>query len=210
MKTNRGRDMKVEREIASFLDEHLYSQPIFTCHTRTDDVEQQLQGSDILLSIPSLGIENAIVDEKAISTYYYLPKSIPTFALELSFKSNRGDIIEGWFTDTSKITEYYLMVWIHATKYDFTKDDITWLEYALVRRSDIYKWLETQGLTKEKLREKDSIIRSTITQKGNIEKYDNKDYWFSYSPQLGECPINLVIRKKIYLKFALLHGEFSY
>lgn len=209
MKTNRGRDMKVEREIASFLDEYLYSQPIFTNHIRTDNVQQQLQGSDIILSIPSLGIDNAIVDEKAISTYYYLPKSIPTFALELSFKSNRGEIIEGWFTDTSKLTEYYLMVWIHATKYDFSKDDITWLEYALVRRSDIYKWLETQGLTKNKLREKDSLIRSTTTQKGNIDKLDNKDYWFSYSPQLGECPINLVIRKKVYLQFALLHGEFN-
>ena len=202
--------MKVEREIASFLDEHLYSQPIFTQHLRTDDVQQQMQGSDIILTIPSLGVSNAIVDEKAISTYYYLPKSIPTFALELSFKSSRGEIIEGWFTDMSKTTEYYLMVWIHATKYDFSKDDITWLEYALVKRSDIFRWLETQGLTKESLRKKDSLIRSTITQKGNIDKVDNKDYWFSYSPQLGECPINLVIRKKIYLQFAVLHGEFNY
>ena len=209
MKTNRGRDMRVERVIASFLDEYLYSQPIFTNHTRTDDVALQMLGSDIKLTIPSLGISNVIVDEKAISTYYFLPKSIPTFALELSFKSSRGEIIEGWFTDTSKITEYYLLVWVSATKYDFTKDDITWLEYALVKRSDIFKWLETQGLTKEKLREKDKYIRLTATQQGKIDADDKKDYYFYYSPQLGECPINLVIRKKVYLKFALLHGEFN-
>jgi len=209
MKTNRGRDMRVEREIASFLDERLYTQPLFASHGRTDDMEEQMQGSDIILSIPSLNIKDAVVDEKAISTYYYLPKSIPTFALELSFISYKGDVIEGWFTDSSKTTEYYLMVWLHATKYDFTKDDITWLEYALVKRSDIYDWLDTQGLSKEKLREKDAEIRATVKQQGNIDKVIGKDYWFSYSPQLGECPINIVIRKKIYLQIAKLHGEFN-
>ena len=209
MKTNRGRDMKVEREIAAFLDEHLYTNPIFTKHQRTDTFEEQMSGSDIVLSIPSLSIENAIVDEKTISTYYYLPKSIPTFALELSFKAASGNIVEGWFTDRQKATEYYLMGWVHAKTYNFTKDDITWYEYALVRRSDIFKWLETQGITIEVLKRKDADIRANIIEKGNIDKVANKDFWFSFSPQLGECPINIVIRKKVYLQFALLHGEFN-
>ena len=201
--------MFVEREIAAFLDEYLYSQPIFTRHERTDEKEQQMSGSDIILTIPSLGVTDAIVDEKVISTYYYLPRSIPTFALELSFKTYSGDIVEGWFTDNNKATEYYLMGWVKATKNWFTKNDIKWFEYALVKRTDIYKWLETQGLSKEALRAKDADIRSTVTERGNIDKVDGKDYWFSYSPQLGEFPINLVIRKKVYLKFAVLHGEIN-
>lgn len=209
MKTNRGRDMKVEREIAAFLDEHLYSQTIFAKHQRTDDIQHQMSGSDIIVSIPKYDVIDAVVDEKTISTYYYLPKSIPTFALELSFKTANGNIVEGWFTDTNKTTEYYLMGWVHATKYNFTKNDIKWFEYALVKRSEIFKWLESQGLTREVLRAKDANIRALVTEKGNIDKVANKDYWFSYSPQLGECPINIVIRKKIYLQFATLHGEFN-
>ena len=35
----RGRDMNVEREIAKFLDKHLYSQNIFTQSNRTDDID---------------------------------------------------------------------------------------------------------------------------------------------------------------------------
>ena len=209
METNRERDMFVEREIATFLDEHLYSQPIFTKHERTDEKEQQISGSDIILTIPSLGVKDAIVDEKVISTYYYLPHSIPTFALELSFKKSNGKIAEGWFTDNDKTTEYYLMGWLNATTDKFTRNDIKWFEYALVKRTDIFKWLEAQGLTREVLRAKDADIRSTVTERGNIDKVYGKDYWFSYSPQLGECPINLVIRKKVYLQFAVLHGEIN-
>lgn len=199
--------MFVEREIAAFLDERLYSQPIFTKHERTDEKERQFSGSDIILTIPSLGVKDAVVDEKVISTYYYLPRSIPTFALELSFKARNGEITEGWFTDDDKATEYYLMGWVSATKDRFTRNDIKWFEYALVKRSDIFKWLEAQGLSREALRAKDAHIRSTVTERGNIDKVYGKDYWFSYSPQLGECPINLVIRKKVYLRFAILHGE---
>lgn len=52
MGSYRKRDMDVEREIAKFLDKYLYSNPIFTKKTRTDDTESQLNGSDIILSIP--------------------------------------------------------------------------------------------------------------------------------------------------------------
>lgn len=52
--------MIAEWELAKFLDKHLYSEDIFSKAQRTDDSIPQLQGSDIVVSIPNLKIINSI------------------------------------------------------------------------------------------------------------------------------------------------------
>ena len=204
--TYRGRDMHVERVIAQYLDEHLYNDDRFTRHDRTDGREEQLSGSDIIISVPSLGIKDAIVDEKAIT--HYMTRQLPTFALELSFLSQSGNIVEGWLTDSDKVTEYYLMMWPVATKpWSIEIEDIKYIDYLLVKRSDILQWLSSQGYTVDKLKEKAEIIRNTISENGAIDKVDGKDYWFFLTTKLAECPINVVIRKKIYESLALMKGR---
>ena len=201
----RGRDMHVERIIAQYLDEHLYNDGRFTRHDRTDGREEQLKGSDIIISVPSLGIKDAIVDEKAIT--HYMTRQLPTFALELSFLSQSGNVVEGWLTDTEKVTEYYLMMWPLATKpWTIEIQDIKSIEYMLVKRSDILQWLASQGYTLDKLKEKANVIRETITENGAIDKVNGKDFWFFLTTKLAECPINVVIRKKIYESLALMKG----
>lgn len=201
----RGRDMHVERVIAQYLDEHLYNDGRFTRHDRTDGREEQLKGSDIIISVPSLGISNVIVDEKAIT--HYMTRQLPTFALELSFLSQSGNVVEGWLTDSDKITEYYLMMWPVATKpWSIEIEDIKYIDYMLVKRSDILQWLASQGYTLDKLKEKANIIRETITENGAIDKVNGKDYWFFLTTKLVECPINVVIRKKVYESLALMKG----
>lgn len=201
----RGRDMHVERVIAQYLDEHLYNDGRFTRHDRTDGREEQLKGSDIIISVPSLGIKDAIVDEKAIT--HYMTRQLPTFALELSFLSQSGNVVEGWLTDTEKVTEYYLMMWPLATKpWTIEIQDIKSIEYMLVKRSDILQWLVSQGYTLDKLKEKANVIRETITENGAIDKVNGKDFWFFLTTKLAECPINVVIRKKIYESLALMKG----
>ena len=201
----RGRDMHVERVIAQYLDEHLYNDGRFSRHERTDGREEQLLGSDIIISVPSLGIQDAIVDEKAIT--HYMIRQIPTFALELSFLSQSGNIVEGWLTDTDKVTEYYLMMWPLATKpWNIEIEDIKSIDYMLVKRSDILDWLASQGYTINKLKEKAELIRKTISENGAIDKVDGKDFWFFLTTKLAECPINVVIRKKIYESLAIMKG----
>ena len=201
----RGRDMHVERVIAQYLDEHLYNDVRFTRHDRTDGREEQLKGSDIIISVSSLGIKDAIVDEKAIT--HYMTRQLPTFALELSFLSQSGNVVEGWLTDTEKVTEYYLMMWPLATKpWTIEIQDIKSIEYMLVKRSDILQWLASQGYTLDKLKEKANVIRETITENGAIDKVNGKDFWFFLTTKLAECPINVVIRKKIYESLALMKG----
>lgn len=201
----RTRDMHVERVIAQYLDEHLYNDGRFTRHDRTDARDEQLLGSDIIISVPSLGIENAVVDEKAIT--HYMTRQIPTFALELSFISQSGNLVEGWLTDKDKVTEYYLMMWPVATKpWNIEIEDIKYIDYILVKRSDILQWLSNQGYSLDKLREKANAIRNTVTENGAIDKVDGKDYWFYLTTKLAECPINVVIRKKIYEGLAIMKG----
>lgn len=210
--TQRGRDMFVEREVAKFLDEHLYSNPMFTRHDRTDEIETQMKGSDIILSIPSKGLYDIVVDEKAMTTYYYMKRSLPTFALELSFLTYRGEIVEGWFTDKAKTTEYYLCIWVSAKKNWFTKDDIKWLEYALVKRSDIQQYLDAHGYSVDALKAKDKDIRQRYSEEKKgvaIDKDSNSPFYFYYSPQLAEHPINIVIRKPVYRDLAIIRGEYE-
>ena len=60
----RTKDMEAERELAKYIDKRLYTKDIFTRAERTDNATTQINGSDIILSIPSLGIMDAVVDEK--------------------------------------------------------------------------------------------------------------------------------------------------
>jgi hypothetical protein len=136
-----------------------------------------------------------------------MTRQLPTFALELSFLSQSGNVVEGWLTDTEKVTDYYLMMWPLATKpWSIEIQDIKSIEYMLVRRADILQWLACQGYTLDKLKEKARIIRETITENGAIDKVNGKDFWFFLTTKLTECPINVVIRKKIYESLALLKG----
>ena len=202
--TFRKRDMNVEREMANFLDNHLYCSPLFTYKQRTNDIESQLKGSDIIISVPTKSIDNAIVDEKAQTQYINRP--LPTFAFELSFVTANNHVAEGWLTSSDKNTDYYLLQWIHKSteNWNVVESDIKELEYALIKRSDILHYMEDHNYGIEQLREKCNLIRQNDTH-GACDKGSN-DFWFFYSPQLFEKPINIVIRKKVLIDMSVLHG----
>ncbi|MEI8086858.1 MAG: hypothetical protein WCG93_11660, partial [Paludibacter sp.] len=185
----RSRDMMVEREISKFLDEKLYSNSsIFSKTERTDNIENQLSGSDIIISIPKLGIINAIVDEKAAT--HYINKNLPTFAFELCFKLNNGKIVEGWLTDTGKKTQFYLLMWISAKKdWDIKKEDITQIEYILIERNKILSYLNSKGYGIFELKNKAKIILNNNID-GVIDKLSDTAYYFYFSNRLTEKPIN--------------------
>lgn len=205
IQTFRVRDMNVERELARFLDKHLYNNGYFSKAVRTDLYESQMTGSDIILSIPKIGIENAVVDEKGQTQY--IP-ALPTFALELSFLSSNGGIIEGWLTDIEKKTEYYLLIWIQdagGKKWNLKSSDFKKIDYVLVRRADIINYLSSNGYTTAKLREKAKEIRNAGIS-GPIDKGVNSDFYFFYTTKLVEQPINIVIRRVVYERLAVLKG----
>jgi len=206
--------MLVEREIASFLDENLYSNAeLFTEFARTDTLDEQISGSDLLLSTTNGKLKRSIVDEKVASRF--ANKNLETFSLELSFIGKNGKKRCGWLLDETKKTEYYLFGWIlkadipyikEQKRFDtnkITKDNIKSLEWALVKRSDIVKFLEKQGWSLEKLSRQDEKIR----EQGEIKtKEFINEISFRYSDVYIEKPINVLLKKETYIKISTLHG----
>jgi hypothetical protein len=214
MINNRKNDMLVEREIAAFLDESLYSNAeLFTEFARTDTLDEQISGSDLLLSTTNGKLKRSIVDEKVASRF--ANKNLETFSLELSFIGKNGKKRCGWLLDETKKTEYYLFGWIlkadipyikEQKRFDtnkITKDNIKSLEWALVKRSDIVKFLEKQGWSLEKLSRQDEKIR----EQGEIKtKEFINEISFRYSDAYIEKPINVLLKKETYIKISTLHG----
>ncbi len=214
MINNRKNDMLVEREIAAFLDENLYSNAeLFTEFARTDTLDEQISGSDLLLSTTNGKLKRSIVDEKVASRF--ANKNLETFTLELSFIGKNGKKRCGWLLDETKKTEYYLFGWIlkadipyikEQKRFDtnkITKDNIKSLEWALVKRSDIVKFLEKQGWSLEKLSRQDEKIR----EQGEIKtKEFINEISFRYSDAYIEKPINVLLKKETYINISTLHG----
>ena len=87
---NRKNDSIVEREIAMFLDEKLYSnKTLFKEFARTDDKEEQISGSDVVLSTSDGVLYRKVIDEKVAARN--ANTDLNTFSLELSFIGKNGD-----------------------------------------------------------------------------------------------------------------------
>ena len=202
--TQKKKDMEAEKELSKFLDKYLYTKDIFSKAERTNDQDAQINGSDIIVSIPSLGIENGIVDEKA--SIYYINKDLKTFVLEISFKNINGDFSDGWFINESLSTQYYLIQWIKANvedSYAVKSEDITEIECVLVSKSKIVEYLKNEGLGRENLLR----IANYLRRKNQANyTFGNKPYRIHYSSGLNERPVNLLLNISEYIRL----GEFHY
>lgn len=214
MINNRANDSKVEREISNFLDENLYSnKDIFKEFARTDDKDEQIKGSDLILSTSDGKLDRVVVDEKVAARY--ANTSLKTFSLELSFIGRDGKRKNGWFTDYSKKTEYYLLGWINKAEIPYnketeryetdliTKDNIKSLDWALVSRQKIMKFLEKKGWTLDRLALQDNKIR----ENGGVRtKEFINGVSFRYSDSYVEKPINILLEKSSYIEISDYHG----
>ena len=211
---NRKNDSIVEREIAKFLDEKLYSnKTLFKEFARTDDKEEQISGSDVVLSTSDGVLYRKVVDEKVAARYANL--GLNTFSLELSFIGKNGNRRSGWFIDNTKKTEYYLLGWI--VRADIPKDEgsdtyntnainqwnIKELDWALVSRQKIMDFLESKGWTLDKLALQDKKIREN--GKVKTKEFIN-DISFRYSDAYVEKPINILLKKDTFMKLSHMHG----
>ncbi len=203
----RERDMIVERSLSEFLDRNFYRQPLFSKCTRTDEKAQQMLGSDIIISIPELGIYDAIVDEKAQLAAKYINEPLPTFSLELDFRTQNREVVNGWFVDRTKTTTHYLFMWINKAldKYEPKASDFQEVEYVLINRQKLENYFALHGLTLERLISKAKDIRINNVA-GQIDRHRDKPYWFYYSDNLFEAPINLIVKKELYIILADKHG----
>ena len=155
-------------------------------------------------------------DEKVASRF--ANRNLETFSLELSFLGKNGAKRCGWLLDETKKTEYYLLGWIIEANIPYLEDkkrydtnqidrnNIKKLQWALVKRDKIVKFLEKKGWTIEKLAKQDEKIRKQgyVTTKEFID-----DISFRYSDAYIEKPINLLLKKETYIKLSELNGAIN-
>lgn len=211
---NRKKDSIVEREIAKFIDKHLYSDiSLFSEFERTDGLNEQINGSDAILSTSDKRLNRVVVDEKVAATQ--ANRGLKTFTLELSFIGRNGKKRLGWFIDNSKTTQYYLLGWLNRVDIPYNEMKERWetdsirennikeLEWCLVSRDKITKFLEEKGWTLEKLAKQDEKIR----ENGKVRtKEFIDDVAFRYSDKYIEKPINIMLKKETYLKLSDYKG----
>lgn len=200
--TVREYDEYCEKIMSDFLHEYFYKQLNPKTIERIIDKYRQIQGIDVILQIDD---KIYTIDEKASIRYI----NLKTFALELSFIGKNGNVNTGWLLDENKINDYYLLVWINELKHDaiYNINSIKNVDVALVEKEKILNYLSTIGWNKEKLKIKNNNIRNNPYEyMGNIKKYNCK---FSYSKQLIEKPINILLPKETYIKLSEIYKNIT-
>lgn len=202
------KDLKIEHEIAKYLDKHLYTEPTFSKCIRPDDLDSQHKGIDVILSSSKFNIYDAKVDEKCTS--HYVNCDIPTFAFELLYYKN-GEKKVGWFLNKEKETEYYNLIWPFAYPAsrtgrfdDFQFSSISGIRYMIVKKSAIIDYLNKHEFNHDRII---SELRCFIKSKEERSTYDNRyHFYMRKSNQYAESPINLIIDRSELKKMAIVSG----
>lgn len=209
METNRKEDSRLEGIVNDYLSQKLFGHDKYFMNIEwVTDKERQIQGADIIMTCPELGIDHAMVDIK--SAVKYSNKYLGTYALECSSLDRRGEEKVGWLIDEDKKTEYYLLLYPKSTKYytDMKEaKDIDSIEYYLVKRDKILDYLKNNGFSKEQIFETVDSMRDEYDgySKGVARESGNFNFFFYLTGTLAEQPVNVVIKRWVYDKLSLLH-----
>ena len=198
----RAIDMRAEKELASFLDVHLYPELLdkkgFSSFKRITDKAIQQRGIDV---VGKTAAAIANIDEKA--QLHYINNNLPTFAFELSFLL-RGEEVTGWFLNDRLETTHYLLLWPNAKTAELSRiksSDFTVVYGAMISKVKLKRYLSSIGLDSATLLQINSALRrnkTSISFKDSL--YDG--IAFSYSASYLEAPINIVIKKPILASIA--------
>ena len=197
----RIQDSKAENEVSKFLDKYFYPK-FYNNNERVFDKSNQLNGIDIIVDIPEIGRVN--VDEKA--AVHYVNKGIPTFAFEVDFRLSSGELVDGWFYSKTKLTQYYLLIWVWADKdKGFVCDDISKLEVVLINRFKIHSELMKYGLSEISIQEVSKSIRESNIS-GVSQKDFTKPFYYYLTTHLSENPLNIILKKDFLIKNCIHHS----
>lgn len=215
--STRQSDQKQEHIITRFLNEKLYKMiyddpEVVTADTVADVGGELLDGKtlqkngvDIILHMPQGDVYH---DIKAQSSPKYINNPRPTYAMELltDIITRDGEnigTVDGWFTHND-LTDYYALVWIDEAKVNERgriekPEDIYVVEVAFVDKAALKQYLFAELLIND-----DYLLREAKEMRDrNIPKRHYSDgMTASYSAQLAERPVSLVISRDLLERFA--------
>ncbi|TCK66911.1 hypothetical protein DFQ05_2197 [Winogradskyella wandonensis] len=185
------RDLNKEQLLGEYLDTVYNS--LNLNFERNADYSLQHRGVDLLFPEK----DGIYIDEKA--QLDYLNKNLPTFTFELSYLKN-GEQKLGWLLDETKLTtHYFLITGIYVENETDLSKGFKNCTITSVNRKKLLIYLESKGLSKNRLLQYDADLRDFENKKlkNEIEELHPKTEGLLYfSPQLAEQPINLQLRLK--------------
>lgn len=201
-------DVAFEQVMASYLDHHLYFNPLFSEHHRVTDADLQNKGVDVILTSNEFGLVSSKVDEKCAA--HHCNEDMQTFAFELYYKKKEVEHI-GWFIDPSKETQAYMLVWPFVKSSlgrgyikSIKEEDITGVRYLIVKREKLAAYFNKRGFSYERLL---SEAKTIFTNPSTQIDTNYSQFHYSKSPKYAESPVNLVVKREILWKLADLKGD---
>lgn len=182
-KSKRGLDVFNERALQPYLDA-VYRELGFE-FSRVETKELQLDGVDIVIS--HSGKEYPI-DEKGQT--HWINKGLETFAFELEFKGEVGEVRGGWLFDDKKVTSHYFLV------ADIRSDNgmvsgMTSFRLVSVNRSRLLAFLEGYNWSRKFLTEDVPLMMGRRSR--HILSECNPAVKVVRTWKLAEEPLNVVI-----------------
>ena len=207
-----NRDTAVEKMAADFLDKHFYS--IFTNKasvTRYSDTYHQFGGIDVSINMTNF-------DEKC-KYAGCLNQVLEYVGIEVSILNKANTIQDGWFLNDALSTDYYAFIGLSATVDDdrqlSSADQISAADVLWVKKQDLLEYVQSFDghygrITLQQLKKDINQLRCdgdcnatdifgshTLDDKGKARwHYPHRKYWLTYSTNLDERPINIVIPRK--------------
>lgn len=188
--TNKPVDSKQERLVTEYLSKYLYAKA-YPRHEVIESREQQLQGVDVVVST-DCGAEYH--DIRAQVSKYYINRPLSNFSLELLLNSNNDEHV-GWFLKPEMLTNVYVLVWVNKAKtntygYIDKADDIEELDVMFIDKRDLKEFVNNTMY--------DEALYDTARHmriKGTKRLFLNEAMYISYSDQLKEPAVHLVVQK---------------
>lgn len=189
-------DLRKTKVVEKFLDKYLYQGK----QKRITDKKQQLAGIDVIF-------EDKKIDEKAAINY--MENQLETYSFELEFTDRYGNIRDGWFLDSAKVNDYYLLIYLEGNSRLTNIYDITKIEYILVRKDKIRELLNKIKIKKKIKSFKYKESKFGLYQQLLYYEYDNKRYKLKLkrSNKLIEEPLNIIIPKPLLIELAEKTGK---
>lgn len=188
--TNKPVDSKQERLITEYLSKYLYAKA-YPRHEVIEDRERQLHGVDV---VAATDCGDECHDIRAQVSKYYINRPLSNFSLELLSNSNNNECV-GWFLKPEMLTDVYVFVWVNKAKtntygYIDKLDDIEELDVMFIDKRDLKEFVNNT-MYDEALY--DTARRMRV--KGTKRLFLNEAMYISYSDQLKEPAVHLVVQK---------------
>lgn len=193
---SRKQDENVEAQVGEFMDRHLWDRTRYD-YVRVKDRRLQCLGCD-------LSAGGYLIDEK-VKYWNCLNRMLEYPSFEILTDDRNGNRMEGWFVNPKNVTNYYMFISIGTDETDYSRiayDTIRDLSVLMVSKKSVYGFLSDTGCPVASV-ERDAVELSQddfVMDEKPRRRYGHGQYHLTYSKNLRERPVNLVVPKQTLLR----------